>query len=195
MRLARIISKFKNARDSDTQLGTMKTYKPKRSSAYSKDLRWRMVWQQKALGHTYEQISNNLGVDSSTVQRTVALFNATGSLQKCAYPKERAFRKLTPIAQLFILNFVLEKAGIHLCEIQRELEASLLFDISLSTLCTFLHKKLRTVALQQDSMLREQFRSEVSCLSSLMRWDQMHETSLGNRATAYKANQPGIKPS
>lgn len=95
-----------------------------------------MVWQWEALGHTYEQISKNLGVDSSTVQRTVALFNATGSVQKHAYPKERAFRKLTPITQLFILNLVLEKPGIYLHEIQRELEASLLLDISLSTLCT-----------------------------------------------------------
>ena len=128
---ARIISKFKNASDSDTRLGTMKTsYEPKRSSAYSEDLRWRMVWQREALGHTYEQISKNLGVDSSTVQRTVALLNATGSVQKHAYPKERAFRKLTPIAQLFILNLVLEKPGIYLHEIQRELEASLLLDIS-----------------------------------------------------------------
>ena len=61
---ARIINKFKNASDSDTQLGTMKTlYEPKRSSAYSEDLRWRMVWQREALGHTYEQISKYLGVD------------------------------------------------------------------------------------------------------------------------------------
>ena len=172
---ARIISKFKNASDSHTQLGTMKTsYEPKRSSAYSEDLRWRMVWQREALGYTYEQISKNLGVDSSTVQRTVALFNATGSVQKRAYPKERAFRKLTPIAQLFILNLVLEKPGIHLHEIQRELEASLLLAISLSTLCTFLHKcgfthkKLRTVALQQDRMLREQFSSEVSVFNTEM---------------------------
>ena len=130
-----------------------------------------MVWQREALGYTYEQISKNLGVDTSTVQRTVALFNATGSVQKRAYPKERAFRKLTPIAQLFILNLVLEKPGIYLHEIQRELEASLL---SLSTLCTFLHKsgfthkKLRTVALQQDRMLREQFSSEVSVFNTEM---------------------------
>ena len=119
----------------------MKTsYKPKRSSAYSEDLRWRMVWQREALGHTYKQISKNLGVDGSTVQRTVVLFNATGSVHERAYPKERVFRKLTPIAQLFILNLVLEKPGIYLHELQRELEVSLLLDISLSTLCTFLHK-------------------------------------------------------
>ena len=165
---ARIISSSKTL---VTRALTMKTsYEPKRSSAYSEDLRWRMVWQREALGHTYEQISKNLGVQS----RELLLFNATESVQKRPYPKERASRKLTPIAQLFILNLVLEKPGIYLHEVQRELETSLLLDISLSTLCTFLHKsgfthkKLRTVALQQDCMLREQFSSEVSVFNTEM---------------------------
>ena len=49
-----------------------------------------------------------------------------------------------------------------------------MLDISLSTLCTFLHKsgftrkKLHTVALQQDHMLREQFSSEVSVFNTEM---------------------------
>ena len=49
-----------------------------------------------------------------------------------------------------------------------------MLDISLSTLCTFLHKsgfthkKLRTVALQQDRKLREQFSSEVSVFNTEM---------------------------
>ena len=147
---------------------------PRRSSAYSEDLRWRMVWQREALGYTYKQISENLGVDCSTVQRTIALFSATGSVQKRAYPKDKASRKLTPIAQMFVLNLVLEKPGIYLHEVQRELEESLLLDISLSTLCTFLHKsgfthkKLRTVALQQDHILREQFSTEVSVYNTEM---------------------------
>lgn len=122
----------------------------------------------------FPKISELMG--RSTVQRTVTLFNTTGSVQKRAYPKERASRKLTPIAQLFILNLVLEKPGICLHELQRELEVSLLLDISLATLCTFLkfnksgfiHQKLRTVALQQDRMLREQFSSEVSVYNTEM---------------------------
>ena len=127
-----------------------------------------MIWQREALGYKYEQISRNLGVDASTVQRTVTLFNTTGSIQKRRYPKDKARRKLTPIAQLFILNIVLQKPGIYLHEIQKELQTTLLMEVSLSTLCKFLsksgftHKRLRTVALQQDKALREQFSSEVS---------------------------------
>lgn len=147
----------------------MKTsYEPSRSSAYSEDLRWRIIWQREGLGYTYGKISVNLGVDASTVQRTVTLFKNTGSVHKRPYPKDKAARKLTPIAQLFILNLVVQKPGIYLHEIQKELQVTLLLEVSSSTQCKFLHtsgfthKKLRTVALQQDKHLRERFSAEVS---------------------------------
>ena len=116
----------------------MKTsYEPHHSSAYSKDLRWRMIWQREGLGFTYGQISVNLGVDASKVQSTVTLFKNTGSVHKRPYPKDKAARKLAPIAQLFVLNLVVQKPGIYLHEIQKELQVSLLLEVSLSTLCTF----------------------------------------------------------
>ena len=105
----------------------------------------------------------NLRVDGSAVQRTVAPFNTTQSVQKHTYPKERASKKFSPKAQLFIMDLVLKKLGIYLHDI-----------VSLSTLGIFLHKggfthqKLRTVALQQDRMLREQFSSEVSVYNTEM---------------------------
>ena len=141
--------------------GTMKTYEPARSSAYGDDLRWRMVYQRMALRFTFNQISKNLGVDKSTARRTVALFKTIESVHKQPYPKEKAARKLTPPARMFILHLVLHKPRIYLHEIQKELEVTLLVEVSLSTLCTFLHKsdfirqRMRTVALQQDIMLRE----------------------------------------
>ena len=72
---------------------------PRRASAYSKDLRFRMIWQREALGLTYSQIAANLGVDKSTVQRTVTLFKSTGSLKKRPYPKEKVRRKLSSLAE------------------------------------------------------------------------------------------------
>ena len=126
------------------------------------------------IGYTYGKISVNLGVDASTVQRTVALFKNTGGVHKHPYPKDKAARKPTPIAQLFVLNLVVQKPGIYLHEIQKELQVSLLLKVSLSTLCKFLHtscfthKKLRTVALQQDKHLRERFSAEVSVYTTDM---------------------------
>ena len=61
-----------------------------RSSAYSEDIRWRMVWQTEALGR----------------------------VTKRSYPKEKAHRKLTTPAQLLILHLVCQTPGILLHEIQ-----------------------------------------------------------------------------
>ena len=133
-----------------------------------------MVYQKEALDYSYDQISKNLGVDSSTVHRVLTLFRATGSVHKRPYPKQNASRKLTPIAQLFVLNTVIQKPGIYLHEIQKELQESLLMTVSVPTLCKFLHtsgfthKRLRNVALQQDKMLREHYSSEVSVYTTDM---------------------------
>ena len=52
-----------------------------RCSAYSEDLRWRIVWQREALGLETRKIAENVGVDPSTVRRTLSLFKATGDVQ------------------------------------------------------------------------------------------------------------------
>lgn len=179
----------------------MTSCEPGRSSAYSVDLRWRMLWQRKALRLTYDAVANNLGVDKSTVQRTIRLFDTTGSLCKKPYPKDKVPRKLTSFAQQFVLNLVLQKPGIYLHEIQKELERSLLLEVSVSTLCKFLHasgftrQRLRTMALQQDELLRQQFTSNISVYApdmfvSLMRREQIEETHYVSMATAYLANLP-----
>ena len=150
------------------------SYESNRTSAYSEDLRWRMVWQREALGCTYDQIAANLGVDKSTVQRTVQLLFQSGSVSKRPYPKEKAFKKLTVPAQLFILNLVVDNPGMYLDEVQKQLETTLMLEVSLSTICRFLcdsgftRKKLQKVALQQDKFLREQYISDVSVYSKDM---------------------------
>ena len=59
----------------------------------------------------------------------------------------------------------------YLDEIQRQLKTMLMLEVSLSTICRFLHdngftwKKLQKVALQQDKSLREQYISDVSLYS------------------------------
>ena len=48
---------------------------PARTSAYSEDLQWRMIWQSELLGYSQQPIAQNLGVDQSTVSRTIQLFD------------------------------------------------------------------------------------------------------------------------
>ena len=152
----------------------MDSYKPTRTIAYSNDLRWRMVYQRKVLKYNYAEISKNLGVDKSTVQRTVVLFDTTGAVDKKVYPKENSFRKLTLPAQLLILNLIIERPSAYLSEIQQEIENTLQIEVSISTICRFLkengfsRQKLQRVALQQDLLLRDQFMSDASVLSQEM---------------------------
>ncbi len=149
----------------------MASCEPGRTSAYSEDLRWRMVWQREALGSACGVIAQSLSVDRSTVRRTVELFHATGSVSKRPY---RAFRKLTTPAQLLTLHLVVQRPGIYLHEVQRELESVLLLSVSLSTICRFLHDsvftrhRLRHVALQRDAFLREKYITDISVYSTGM---------------------------
>ena len=105
-----------------------------RSSAYSEDMRWRMVWQKEALGKSLAKVSKNLGMDKSTISRTLSLFFASGSLKKKPCPKDKAFCKLTTPCQLLIMNLVIERPGIYLHELQDELRSTLEVEASLSAI-------------------------------------------------------------
>ena len=54
----------------------------KRSSTYSEDLRWHMVYQREGMGLSYTEVAKNLNVDQSMVKRVVKLFNDTGNVTK-----------------------------------------------------------------------------------------------------------------
>lgn len=139
-----------------------------RRSAYSEDLRWRIVWQREVLGYKYGQVASNLNVDVSTVWRIVKLFQETGCVDKKKYPQQRAFRKLTTPLQLTVLHLVLERPGIYLREIHSELFELAGADISYSQICRFLsdmgfsRQKIKYTALQRDQRLRFLYKNDVS---------------------------------
>ena len=119
-----------------------------RCSAYSEDVRW-------TLDYSSVQIASNLNVHRSTMDRILQVFQSTGSVSK-KYPKEAAFKVITPACAMFILNLVTSKPAIYLHEIQAAVEESLLVDVHISTIGHFLStsgftwQKLRYVALQRD---------------------------------------------
>ena len=103
----------------------------------------------------------------------------------------KAARKLTKPCQLLILHTILQKPGIFLCEIQREIEEMLLVSVSLSTICKFIYQsgftrqRLRNVALQQDAFQREQYKSDVSVYTPEM-FVFVDETGADRRNTLRK---------
>ena len=145
-----------------------------RSSAYSEDLRWRIVWQKYGLQLNILKIAENLSVDKSTVSRVLHTFCSTGLVSKKAYPVHRARRKITLPIQLFILNLVLDQPGILLREIQSLLLSELQLKVCLSTIYRFLHKagftrqKLLLYAAQRSEFLRMKYTSEMSIYNTEM---------------------------
>ena len=91
---------------------------PNRIAPYSNDLRWRMVHQVEIQGKSYRKVGRNLGVDPSTVCRTVALFNATSNVGKRKHPPNSGTTVVTEIDKIIILETVLE---VFLREVQQTL--------------------------------------------------------------------------
>ena len=167
---------------------------PKRTSAYADDLRWQMVWQREGLGLTLKEVSDNLNVDKSTIDRVVTSFRESGTVSKKAYPKGdhvKPNKKLSQAVQLYILHHVLLKPSSYLWELQSELRASLHMDISLSSLSGFLKKnnftrqKMSVVARQRNEELRQEFVADVSVFESHM-FVYLDETGTDRRDTIRK---------
>ena len=160
------------------------------SSAYSEDIRWRVIWQRHGLGRKCNEVAENLSIDKSTVCKITSLFDRTGSVKKRAYPSEKSCRKITLPVQLLIFHLVMDKPGITLREIQEELVLTLLVDV---TICRFLHnsgftyQKLKIVATQQDELCRQLYISDVSLYNRDSLWMKLVRiggTAYGNMVIA-----------
>ena len=149
-------------------MATSTTCEPKRSSAYSEDLPWRMVWQREVLDLRYEEIAKNLNVDASTVCRTLQLFHETGLVTKRSYSKECLPRKLTEPVQLYILDLVLSKPGIYLHEMQKQVCELTGVELSESSICKFSRQTMTVRATQIDENLRARFVNDVSVYNADM---------------------------
>jgi len=139
-----------------------------RTAAYSEDIRHRMVYQAVGLRKSYRQIASTLNVDPSTVQRTVKLFEETGSIQKRQYPSNIENTKLTEFAKMFIITLVIEKPGIYLHEVKDILYEYTGIDVQESTICKALmscglsRQKMTLVSNQRSELLRSQYVLDMS---------------------------------
>ena len=147
------------------------SFEKSRSQAYSEDMRWRMVYQNKFLGRNYQQIAECLNVDPSTVCRIIQLFDETGTVKKRDYPENFGTKKLGDIEKLLILQIVIEKPGIYLEEIAGKLQEETGTEVSKTTICRFLHKssftrqKMVIAAQQRCDFLRSKYLLEISVYS------------------------------
>ena len=109
-------------------------------------------------------------MDTSTVYRIIQRFDSSGDASKKAHPQghNHHLKRLTEIDEFLILELVVEKPGISLKEIQAELSQTTGTEISVSSICCFLHKnrftrrKLTRVAGQRSDFLRSQYMIDIS---------------------------------
>ena len=136
-----------------------------RTKAYSSELRWRMVHQRLVLGNSYRHIGEQLCVDPSTVQRTLRLFEETGtvySIQGYHEPSHKK-KKLTENDEMVLLELIIEHPAMYLQELQSALSRSTGTNISISTICKFLqkqgitYKKLSFQAQQRNDELCQKY--------------------------------------
>lgn len=144
------------------------SYEPGRSKAYGIDIRWRIVYQLRVLDYSVDRVSANLGISVSTVRRIGKLFDTTGSVDaKTGLTRSQSQKILTSYDEFLIMELVLEKPGIYLHEISRDLQQTTGTHISEATICRFLQKagfthiKLQHVAFQQNEELRARYAAEI----------------------------------
>ena len=131
-----------------------------------------MVYQLRALEYSVNRVSNNLGVSPSTVRRIAQLFDTTGSVDKKSC-RERE-QHLTSYDEWLIMELVLERPGIYLLEICRELRHFTGTEVSEATVCRFLQKagftrtKIQNVALQRSEERRARYMAEMKLLDADM---------------------------
>ena len=149
---------------------------PNRSTAYDEDLRWRIIYQRYGLELSYRKIGENLNVDPATVCRIVTAFDRTGSVKKAQYPKGQShyLQKVTDVDKFVLIEAVVEQPGIYLHELQQHLLHETGTQLSLSSICNFLHhngftrQKLARVALQRSDRLRSQYLENISIFKADM---------------------------
>ena len=89
-------------------------------------------------GKTIQEVSRNMYVSHSTVDRLVHLYRTTGDV-KSLQDKHGPERKLSEFKELTVLQSFLNNPGIHLNEVQQELLDITGTWVSLATICKTAH--------------------------------------------------------
>ena len=135
---------------------------PERKTAYSNDLRWRIVHQRIAMNLPLVKIAQNLNVAVSTVHHTYRLFEESGTVDPLSPRKRLDCRRLDLRRELHVVGVILENPSMYLGELCLEVMQVFGIEISPSTACRTLKRYgltrknigIRQVALQRSSKLR-----------------------------------------
>ena len=134
----------------------MTSLEPARTTAYSPDIGWRVVWQRLGLNYRYKDIAMRLQIGVGTAHRIVKKFELTGDVALLKRSPRIDSRKLDEHHELYILGLVAENSAVTLCEICSKIEKATNVSVSGPTVCrvlrrnNFMRKKILQVAKQRS---------------------------------------------
>lgn len=156
----------------DVEMSKSTSAEPMRRTAYSNDLRWRVVWQRLALDLKYQRIAENLSISVGTVHNVWQLFQDTGEVDPRKRPKSE--HKLDNYHSLYIIGLIAAYPALKLSEITKYVEEISGSVVSTSTICRllanhgFTRKKIQHIALQRRVDFRGSFIANVSLFKKEM---------------------------
>ena len=142
---------------------------PARTTAYSPDIGWRVVWQKLGMDLTFRQIADRLQIAVGTAHRIFKRFMDTGDVSPTSQTGVSRYklRKLDQYHDLYILCMISETPGLYLAELCQSIRKSTNVSVSGSTICRLLHrngcsrKKIVQVAKQRRLEYRGAFMADV----------------------------------
>ena len=149
------------------QIQKMTSAEPGRTSAYSPDIGWRVVWQRAGMGLKFKDIALRLQIGLGTAHRLYARFVATGDVHPCKQPPRPDTRKLDHLQELYIMAIIHENPAMYLRELCSMIHDATGTMVSGSTVCKILHqnelsrKKLHKIALQRSVEHRGAFMANI----------------------------------
>ena len=97
--------------------------------------------QKSLLGLTCHQVASKLNVDRSTVQRTVQLFEDTGTVCSIQGYHQNTIKKLSVREEIAIIDAVVDNPAMYLSDLQQHVLYTTGTSISTSTICQLLKKQ------------------------------------------------------
>ena len=95
----------------------MTSAEPARTTAYSPDIGWRVVWQRIGIGLTFKEIAIRLQIGVGTAHRLYARYVDTGDAVPKMQPARPDSRKIDNLHELYIIALIHENPAIYLHEI------------------------------------------------------------------------------
>ena len=145
---------------------------PCRRSAYSPDIRWRIVWRRIGMEQSFREIARSLNISVGTAYNVMKIFEETGEVES----KHREYTGFVVDDQMStaILAIIFENPTLYLKELTQKIFEYTDKRISPSTVCNVLHKhgitrkKIQRIALQRSVTHRGAYIAEVSMYKANM---------------------------